>query len=119
MLDRVDIENTLRQFYGTSQWYQHWAKYFTYTDGVKFVAESCEAHWLVDAIASYQCEKRVNREPFQVWELIVSNGFATLTMKSDSGKPDIVYQEIEYTNFPLEKMEMWLENQVLYLPTER
>lgn len=50
MLTQAD----LKQFTGTNCYYQHRFGCFVYTDGVRHVAKSGEAYWLIDTIASYQ-----------------------------------------------------------------
>ena len=42
---------------------------FLFTDGVKDMAEICEASWLITAVFSWQCNSEVRDEPFQVWIL--------------------------------------------------
>jgi len=108
-----EIKVELVQCIGTQHYYKHWTGFFNYTDGVKILAEFAECHWLIDAIASY---RRI--EPFQVWELQVNKKSAVLTMKEDSGLPVVVKQEIEYTDFPLDNMTLWLIEGVLILPSE-
>jgi hypothetical protein len=54
--------------------------------------------------------------------LQVENGSAVLTARKDSGLPALVTQEIEYTDFPLDEIEIWAgdngEGYTLYLPSE-
>ena len=111
-------QSQLEQFTGTEQYYFNpMYRWLRYTDGVRFMAQEGGAYWLLDAIASYK-----RQEPFQVWRLDVrSDGRireATLTMREDSGQPELVRQEIEYTDFPLMQIELWLIDGVLILPSE-
>ncbi len=107
-------EADLRRFIGTEQYYQHRTKQFIFTDGVKYLADAGGAFWLIDAIASYRRE-----EPFQVWELKVKpDNSCVLTMREDTGQPTKVRQEILYTDFPLEKITLYLIDGVLLLPSE-
>lgn len=114
-------EDDLSQFTGTDNWYRHWMG-FTYTDGVKYVADEADAYWLLDAIGSYQKEKMVagNRrlQEFQLWELNVEDHKGILTLREDSGQPIVVEQHIEYTDFPLAYIKLYLEGGVLLLPSE-
>lgn len=98
---------------GTENWYQHWTKRGTYTDGVKGVADKAGAYWLIDAIFSY-----ARKEPFQLWELAVSDSKALLTMREDSGLETLVRQRIEYTDFPEGKWKFYFTDGVLLLPGE-
>lgn len=45
-----------------------------YTDGIKLVAETCGAYWLIDAVASHQPDiqrqlAKLGERDFQVWRL--------------------------------------------------
>lgn len=113
-------QEDLNQFYGTSAYYRHWMRNYVYTDGVKYVADHCGAYWLLDNILSYQTDKKIRKVEFQVWKLNVDleNETAILTMEDGNGKV-LVSTKIPYTDFPLEKIEIWLENNTLYLPSER
>ena len=105
--------NELEQFTGTENYYRH-AFGGKYTDGVAYLAEKAGAYWLLDAIFSYH-----RAEPFQVWKLErqVDNTWRLL-MSEDSDTPILVRQDIEYSDFPLAKVELWLIDGVLILPSE-
>jgi len=108
----------LQGFIGTDDYYKHWTGKLVYTDGVKYVAEKGGAHWLIDAIASYQF--KLSGIPFQIWILRVDleNNTAVLTMQEDSGEPELVRQEIKFTDFPLDEIKFYLVDGVLMLPSE-
>lgn len=116
---------SLANFYGTSGHYR-WSNLFRnylLTDGTKFVAEKCEAFWLMDAIASY-CAKlrKMSNVDFLVWELTKKDNGAVLTARRDSGQKPIIKQNIEFTDF-FDKFEedtftCWQESTVLLLPSE-
>lgn len=111
-------QQDLDQFTGTERYYLHWAKKVKFTDGVKYLAEKGGAFWLIDAIASYQDNfKKIH---FQVWELTVNQTAHTgiLTMKEDTNKPILVEQVLEFTDFPLSKVALWLIDGILILPSE-
>ena len=114
MLSIKQILDGLAQCTGTEQYWKNPLLHFQYTDGVKFLHESCDCYWLLTAISSH---KRI--EPFQVWELKVNaDNTAVLTMREDSDRPIIVKQEIAYTDFPLEEITLWLIDGILLLPSE-
>jgi len=114
MLKKEEILSGLAQCYGSMNLFKNKILCFEYTDGVKFLWESCDAYWLLIAIASYR-----RKEEFQIWELKVDNGSAVLTMKEDSNRRAKVRQEIPLTDFPLDGIKLYLENGVLCLPSER
>jgi len=114
----TEIKKTLKTFIGTDAYHQTVLPNVNCTDGVHYVRSACDAFWLVDAIASYQPEFR-EKAGFQVWTLKVNDERkGVLTMKEDSDKPDIIKQEFDYTDFPLDKMEMWCIDGIILLPSE-
>lgn len=108
----------LSSFTCTTCHHRHWLG-VGFTDGVKYLADEAGAHWLIDAIASWQPEaQKIDRE-FQVWELVVNpDQSAVLSFRTDAGQPVSIRQTIPYTDFPLESIEIWVEDEVLLLPSE-
>ncbi len=113
MLSVEEIKNGLNQFHGTENYWKNNLLTFRYTDGVKFLHESCEAYWLLQAISSYK-----RKEHFQAWKLKVKDHSAILTMREDTGEPVKVRQEIIFTDFPLPEITLWLIDGILILPSE-
>jgi hypothetical protein len=116
-------ESDLIQFCGSSEFFQHWTKRLIYTEGVRYMAEHGGAYWLIDAVASYQPDKRITSRPdlvdFQLWELAVAEDkSAVLTMRPDSGQPAVITQEIPFTDFPLEQIKFYVCNGTLMLTSE-
>lgn len=111
------LENELRQFTGSETIYKHWLG-IHYTEGVKYLAENAGAYWLIDAVASYRTHKAFRAEPFQLWELKRKGNGATLTMRRDSGEPALITQDIEFTDFPLQEIKLYVCDRVLLLPSE-
>jgi hypothetical protein len=107
MKTKDEILEGLAHCIGTQGYHYNalFGKNFVYTDGVKYLLEAANCYWLLDAIFSYK-----KTEDFQVWSLKVENGSAVLTMKEDSGQPNIVKQEIPYTDFPLDEIEFFAIN---------
>ena len=116
-------ESDLIQFCGSSEFFQHWSKRLVYTEGVRYMAEHGGAHWLIDAVASYQPDNRITSRPdlvdFQLWELAVAEDkTAALTIRPDSGQPAVITQEIPFTDFPLKQIKLYACNGTLMLPSE-
>ena len=126
--DRQRLAEELEQFIafrnGCDQVFRHWLG-FNYTDGVKYVADKAGAHWLIDAIGSYQPSSKLRSnqrlQEFQLWELKVDleAKTAVLTLREDDGVKPTVTQKIEYTDFPLPSIKLYLEHGLLMLPSER
>ena len=107
----------LRQFTGSERWYRHpLVRNILFTDGAKYVADQGGAYWLLDEIALAQ---RFARQEFQVWKLAVKpDRSATLSCEDGNGKT-VFEKAIPWTDFPVERIELWLENDTIYLPSER
>ncbi len=123
MLNARELEAGLAQHTGSETFTLHGlARNVRMTEGVVWLANNAEAHWLTDAVVSYLADDRAKREPFQVWTLrtaLISNS-AALTMTNGNSKKAIVAQAIEYTDFPLPEVVLYLvresDHWVLMLP---
>jgi hypothetical protein len=104
--------NELAHFTGSQSMYRHWTKKMAYTEGCEYLCEKGAA-WLIDAIATYQHDRRLtgneNLKYFQLWELAINGKGAILTCKEDSDTEPVITQVIEYTDFPLEKIKLYVE----------
>lgn len=93
-----------------------------YTDGVRTVAEKGGAYWLLGEIfGQVRFHPKARREPFQVWTLKRNKrGGASLTMTNGhEGCPPLVRRPIPFTDFPLDTITLYFENDILMLPAER
>lgn len=111
----------LAGFTGTENYYRHaLSRAYTYTDGVKYMAEKAGAYWLIDVVVSHQHNPRVRREEFQVWKLKLNKtGHGTMVTCEDGNGHRVTQQRIQFTDFPLPEITLWLENNVVMLPSER
>ena len=121
------LKISLQGFNGTQTYYSHWLPRFYYTDGVNFLASEAQAYWLIDAIASYQTNPNLLSNPalqqIQFWNLEVNfDKSACLKCLEDDGMAPAVTQTIPYTDFPLEKLTLYLQKGngywVLMVPSE-
>lgn len=109
----------LHQFTGSTNWYRHSVRpSILYTDGVKYVADSAGAYWLLDYIAVSQCsETATGQQAFQVWKLDVKGGGAALSCEDGNGRT-ILTLTVPVTDFPEPGIELWCTNKTILLPTE-
>ena len=121
----TELRAKLAHYTGSVTFTRHGlARSMLMTEGLVFLAEHAGAHWLTDAIASYLHDARFQREEFQVWRLSVDAAThrANLTMTDGNTQSAIITQEIEFTDFPLNEITLWLVadgvHRVLMLPTE-
>lgn len=126
------IEEELTKFNnGTSHYYRNvaWSKN-VHTDGVHWIAEVCQAYWLIDAIEAWQTKAKVRKEEFQVWKLQVQDDKSALLICEDGHEdsPEVCRQRIPYTDFPLKEIKFYFEYgsldmvnpcMILMLPDER
>ena len=108
MKTKDEILNGLAQCYGREGYHYNslFGKNYVYTDGIKYLLESADAYWLMQAIFSHR-----RTEDFQLWTLkVMSDKTAVLTMKEDTDCPNLVEQKIHYTDFPLEEFECYAIN---------
>ena len=127
MKTRAEIEQGLAQCYCSEAHHKFSIlSRLVITDGVKWLADNAGAYWLLDAIASYQqrCQKDKMLRDFQVWTLTTEqrsehNRRGHLKCERDTGDKKPIRQEIEYTDFPLDSIKLYVENGVILLPSER
>ncbi len=134
-LDPAKIEHILAGMHGTEDYHvctiQMKCKPIVATDGVKTMADLCGAFWLLDCIASYQPQIRSRAELYnasmksgfvrrdlaeyrpllewQFWHLdVTADRSACLTCKADTDRPNVVEQRIQFTDFPLTSIDIWV-----------
>lgn len=113
----AELEAELPHFTGTEEYHRivyPWLRNtdFLLTDGVKHLADkagviSGSAYWLIDLIASYQREKPVKDEPFQVWKLTVKESVGKVTCDDGNGRI-LASQDIPYTDFALDEITLYV-----------
>jgi hypothetical protein len=122
-----ELTEALAQFSGTVNYYRYWFGIYALTDGVQYLAEEARCHWLLDAIGSYQPElaKHADQrlQEIQFWKLKVNaDKSAVLTCVADAGESPAVTQRIEWTDFPLPEIDIWIgfegEKRIALLPSE-
>lgn len=113
----------LAQFTGKTE-YHHLYKFpqYSLTDGVLYVFLDVGS-WVINRILEYQCDsaiiKHLNHDYFQQWTLTVSdNNEAILTCEDGDGNTVKQWDIDFYTDFPLARIQFFLINNVLMLPSE-
>jgi hypothetical protein len=112
--------NMLAQFTGSERFYRHaFVRDVIYTEGVKYVADTVGAYWLIDEIAFAQKHApKLRNEDFQNWELIVSNGGSAVLICEDGNRHRLYGKRIEWTDFPEPGIIFYFCNDTLLLPSE-
>ena len=103
---------------GSENFYVQKPSLIFYTDGVKSMAETCGAYWLIDLVVSYQGTRKINLQRFQVWKLtrIKEQSFSILA--TDGNNNRIAGQQIPFSDFPYDTATLWLVDGCIMLPTE-
>ena len=124
-MDAHTLRAQLAQFTGSASFTRHvLLPRMIMTEGVRWLVDNAQAHWWTDIIASYQHEPQVNAQHFQAWRLSVdlTTRAAVITMTDGNTHKPIVQQQIDYTDFPLTDITLWLiaqgDHLVLMLPSE-
>ncbi len=86
------------------------------TQGVKALADDWKCYWLLDIIVSYY--PQLKNEEFQVWKLSVYEDNSALVTCSDGNDKMLKQQLIPFTDFKGKKATIWLEGNVMLLPSE-
>jgi hypothetical protein len=120
-----NLRDQLAHFTGSASFTRHHLlPRMLLTEGVRWLADHAQAHWLTDAIASYQHLPECRAEHFQVWHLHVDSQtcVATLTMTNGNSDAALLQQHMVYTDFPLDEITLWLiaqhDHVILMSPSE-
>jgi len=129
----ADFERELQNFTGSLTQYRS-PFGMLYTEGVKHVVEESRwvigpkgrrcngAYWLLDSITFHQAKARKACDGFQLWTLVVDQDGtgpdAILTCRADSDQAPVITERIEYTDFPLGSVTLYVIDGVTLLPDE-
>jgi hypothetical protein len=119
-----ELQAELANFCGSTNLYHRSSPILVhYTEGIKYLQEATNCHWLIDVIASYQTQEFKAEHDRQVWKLKVLPGSSAIVTCDDGNGNICVAQGIKYTDFPLPKFDIWVEIQAegrifLFLPSE-
>lgn len=113
-MNATELRENLNHFTGTEN-YHRWSMLFrkcVLTDGTKFLAENAQCYWLMDAIASHiptaaRADQRCRSMQFATLKKN-DDKTAILTIVADKGEKPVVEQHIDYTDFPLDEIQVWV-----------
>jgi hypothetical protein len=110
----------LRNFTGSETFYRHpMNRKIVFTEGVKYVADTAGAYWLIDELAFAQrYQAKVAAENFQAWKLTVNDDHSA-ELRCEDGNHNFVFEKrIDWTDFPLPEISLWLVGGTILLPSE-
>jgi hypothetical protein len=111
-----EILSTLAGFSGTECYHRLTLLPLKATDGVAYVAESCQAFWLIDLVASHWLKLK-QREPF-LSVVGKKTGDSMRVVITDGNDKKLAVQIVGYTDFPLNWIEFYVDGDVIMLPSE-
>lgn len=128
------VRDYARQTTGSERFYREpLMAGLVFTDGIKFLADTCGAYWLLQVVASHQPTiRKKGYADFQVWRVAPYRSKGVIlecwndkpeNPASDDGPASIqvIGQTIGYSDFPRELLpfEFWVENNTIMLKEER
>jgi hypothetical protein len=128
----AELAAELPHFTGTEEYHRivyPWLRNtpFLLTDGAKHLADKAgviggTAYWLIDILASYQREKPIKDEPFQVWKLAVKESEGKITCDDGNGRI-LASQDIPFVDFALDEATLYVSSDdyngiIVMLPSE-
>ena len=116
----VDFKENLGEFMGSFQYHTHriGKLCLDLTDGCNYVRNEAQAYWLFDAILSHQITNMISKHEFQVWRLKQQKNKTWKLSCEDGNRKVLIVQDIEYSDFPIQEITIWMINGVALLPTE-
>lgn len=122
MKTKEEILNDLNQFTGSELYYIYSPLFpnVRLTEGAHYLANECNAYWLMDMIASYLPVK----DSFAIATLAVAADRTAAFTLCDDLPPKVVHasQDVPYTNFPLDEIKLYVqydgERWIILLPSE-
>ena len=122
-MNAVQIKDMLKEFHGTTMYHKHLfpgRPALLITDGCQYIRDELKANWLFDAILSYQVDLLKQHINFQIWELkqLRVDLSWLLTCREDKNSKPIVRQSIEFSDFPIDYIKIWVIDKVALLPSE-
>jgi len=117
-----EIERNLSYYTGTDG-YHRFNGNILLTDGVKYMAEACQAYWFLNIIWSVLSTSKIINEYDRVICKLEKTDEDTALVTLDDGNKNILYfQTIDFTDFPLQEIKVFAfqdgEYRVLLLPGE-
>jgi hypothetical protein len=120
MLEIAKFKAELEQFTGTAHYYFNpLYQHMNYTDGVKYLATTVGAYWLLDIIGTefFPKQKSGEWDGFVVIKLVVEECSMKISVQ-DGNHHDYLHKNIPFTDFPTGEWALWLVDGVLLLPSE-
>lgn len=111
----MNANDQLKEYTCTESYYRYLLGVLL-TDGTKALCEKFECFWFIDIVCSYQRE--LNGEDFQVWTLRKNGDGSGKVVCTDGNERVLKSQVIPFIMFEAERATVWVEGNVVLLPSE-
>lgn len=101
-------------YHGTETYWRH-PFGLLYTDSVRDFAETYQAYWSLDVVASYLPE--IKQYEFLVIYFDVKDETCSFYCREDSDTPNVIEQYIEYTDLKV-SVKLYLVDKILMFPSD-
>lgn len=101
-------------YHGTDTYWKH-PLGLLYTDSLKDFCAEKAAYWTLDVVASYL--PQLSQYEFLVVYFDVEQGKCSFHVHEDTGMPDVIRQEIPYTDLK-ESIKLYLCGNILMFPSD-
>lgn len=109
--------NAFAHAYGTEQ-YHRYSCGMLLTDGVVDLSMECKSFWLLDEIVSGQRNDDIKSLQNKGWKLKLIEG-NSYNLTCDDGNGNVVFKKkITDCDFPYKNVTIWVEGNVILLPSE-
>ena len=115
-----ELQETLACFIGTFAYHTHKIGdlKLLLTDGCDYIRREAESYWLFDSILAHQMDKTVRELYHQVWRLKKQPDETWQLICEDGNNNFIVTQKIQFSDFSLPEITIWIIDGVAMLPGE-
>jgi hypothetical protein len=122
-MNTIELIKRLKKFCGTTRYYKHLypgRSPILLTEGCQYVRDELNAYWLFDTILKYQEELLKQDINYQIWELqrLKKDLSWLLTCKELPDVKPIIRHPIEFYDFPMDYIRIWIIGGVALLPSE-
>lgn len=111
----MHANDSLHHFNGTDNYCRYLFGMLA-TDGAMAFADKFRAYWLLDIVASYY--PQLKEEEFQEWQLKVMEDRSAVVRCTNGNKKRLIVQEVPFTDFSANTATLWVEGNVILLPSE-
>lgn len=103
-----ELNRYLSRHTGTLNYYREGFTKLVYTDGIKDLADTLDAYWLISDIGVV-AKMKFRDVSFQIWRIVVKDDdSAVLTMREDTNEPVRYRQKYDLVDLPVGTFEFYV-----------